>query len=103
MLLLLLLCLCLSAGLVHGVQSPGPAVQEPTASVCVATVCYSLQRERRKFNMARNICKSGGGDAMTVGSTVAAEAIAVLLGGGGGGGDEVRGVRPHWAGGETER
>ncbi|XP_048392145.2 thrombomodulin-like [Stegostoma tigrinum] len=98
--MLLLLCLCLSAVLVHGVQSSQPAVQEPTASVCVATVCYSLQQERRKFNMARNICKNGGGDAMTIVSTVAAEAIAVLLGGGGG---EMRGVRPHRTGGETEK
>ncbi|GCC25812.1 hypothetical protein chiPu_0004223 [Chiloscyllium punctatum] len=100
--MLLLLCLCLSAGLhgglVHGVLSPQPAVQEPTPSVCVATVCYSLQRQRRKFNMARKLCKNGQGDAMTVGSTVAAEAIAVLLGSGG----EVGGERPRWTGGGTE-
>ncbi|XP_078412521.1 thrombomodulin-like [Cetorhinus maximus] len=85
---MLLLCLCLSFVLSPGLSvgnSPQPEPEEPeepVPAVCVPTVCYSVQRQHRKFNMARSLCRSGGGDAMTVGSTVAAEAIAVLLRGG---------------------
>ncbi|XP_041060169.1 thrombomodulin-like [Carcharodon carcharias] len=78
----LCLSLLLSLGLSEG-KTPQQELEETVPTVCVPTVCYSVQRQRRKFNMARNLCKSGGGDAMTVGSTVAAEAISVLLRSGG--------------------
>ncbi|XP_067845514.1 thrombomodulin [Heptranchias perlo] len=64
--------------LVHSERSKQQP-EESVPTICVGNFCYSLQRERRKFNMARNICKGGLGDAMTVRSTVAAEAISVLL------------------------
>ncbi|XP_067900490.1 thrombomodulin [Heterodontus francisci] len=65
--------------LVALVQSVRSSPQETAPAVCVATVCYSLQLHSRKFNMARTVCKTKGGDAMTVRSTVAADAISVLL------------------------
>lgn len=78
-----LVCLCALVPLVQSERSsPQQKPEEPVPTICVANICYSLQRERRKFNMARSICKGGRGDAMTVRSTVAAEAISVLLGAG---------------------
>ncbi|XP_051868906.1 thrombomodulin-like [Pristis pectinata] len=68
--------LCALASLVH---SDPQEAKESAPAICVADFCYSLRKEARKFNMARSICRNDGGDAMTVRSTVAAEAIAVLL------------------------
>ncbi|XP_078086463.1 thrombomodulin [Mustelus asterias] len=79
---ILLLCLCLSTLLSLGLsesKSRHQELEETTPTVCVSTVCYSLQRQSRKFNMARNMCKNGGGDAMTITSTVAADALSMLL------------------------
>uniref|UniRef100_UPI00398EDE88 thrombomodulin-like n=1 Tax=Pristiophorus japonicus TaxID=55135 RepID=UPI00398EDE88 len=76
------LCLCALVAAVRPERSsPQPLELEAEAlpAVCVANLCYSLLREHRKFNMARNLCKAAGGDAMTVRSSVAADAISVLL------------------------
>ncbi|XP_069788499.1 thrombomodulin [Narcine bancroftii] len=75
----MLLAWTVVCALVPLVQSDLQATERSAPSLCAANFCYSLQRERRKFNMARNICKSGKGDAMAVRSKAAAEIVARLL------------------------
>ncbi|XP_072361964.1 thrombomodulin [Scyliorhinus torazame] len=75
----LFLCLCVSPLLFPGPSESKIRPEEPAPTVCVSTVCYSLQKQRRKFNMARNVCKNSEGDAMTITSTVAKEALSMLL------------------------
>ncbi|XP_078261732.1 thrombomodulin [Rhinoraja longicauda] len=52
---------------------------EPTQAVCVEGFCYTVRRERRKFNMARGACKKDGGEAAAVRTSAAADALSLLM------------------------
>ncbi|XP_033010003.1 thrombomodulin [Lacerta agilis] len=62
--------------------APSPA---PSGAQCLGAVCYGLFWGAHSFAEAGDACEAGGGQLMTVRSTVAAEAVAVLLGGRAGG------------------
>ncbi|XP_061443992.1 thrombomodulin [Rhineura floridana] len=62
-----------------GLAAPSPPLS-PSGAQCLGSVCFGLFWEARSFPEARSVCEGGGGHLMTVRSTVAGEAIAVLLG-----------------------
>ncbi|CAM9158190.1 unnamed protein product [Bubo scandiacus] len=75
-LLLLLAGLGLGLGLGLG-GDPEPVA--PSGTQCLEHDCFSIFWARRPFAEASAACKRGGGHLMTVRSTVAEDAIAVLL------------------------
>ncbi|XP_063154773.1 thrombomodulin [Candoia aspera] len=66
----------LGAGLALPSPSPAPT---PLGAQCLGSACFSLFWTSRSFAEAAGVCEGGGGHLMTVRSTVAAEAIALLL------------------------
>ncbi|TRZ11297.1 hypothetical protein HGM15179_015815 [Zosterops borbonicus] len=74
--LLLLLLLLLLLGTVELAQ---PRDLSPAAAQCLEHECFAVFWESRPFSGASESCERGGGHLMTVRSTVAEEAIALLL------------------------
>ncbi|XP_034267665.1 thrombomodulin [Pantherophis guttatus] len=66
----------LRAGLALPTPSPAPI---PLGAQCLGSACFGLFGISRTFTEAGGVCEAGGGHLMTVRSTVAAEAIALLL------------------------
>ncbi|KAM3838772.1 thrombomodulin-like [Vipera latastei] len=67
----------LRAGLLAS-PTPSPA-PIPSSAQCLGSACFALFGVSRSFAEAGDVCEAGGGHLMTVRSTVAAEAIALLL------------------------
>ncbi|XP_028594217.2 thrombomodulin [Podarcis muralis] len=74
-----------AAAALAGRGSAALAAAVPSGAQCLGAVCYGLFWGARSFAQASEGCAAGGGHLMTVRSTVAAEAAAVLLGGRAGG------------------
>ncbi|KAM6455920.1 thrombomodulin [Liasis olivaceus] len=66
----------LGAGLASPSPFPAPI---PFGAQCLRSACFSLFWTSSRFAEAGSVCEGGGGHLMSVRSTVAAEAIALLL------------------------
>ncbi|XP_070605165.1 LOW QUALITY PROTEIN: thrombomodulin [Erythrolamprus reginae] len=66
----------LTASLASPTPSPAPV---PLGAQCLGSACFALFGMSRSFAEAGDVCEAGGGHLMTVRSTVASEAIALLL------------------------
>ncbi|XP_057237735.1 thrombomodulin [Malurus melanocephalus] len=58
---------------------PGEPSLSPAGAQCVEHECFAVFWGSRPFSAASDVCERGGGHLMTVRSTVAEEAIALLL------------------------
>ncbi|KAJ6650591.1 hypothetical protein lerEdw1_005925 [Lerista edwardsae] len=61
-----------------GLAAPSPPAT-PLGAQCLGSACFALFWAARSFSEATSVCEDAGGHLMTVRSTVAAEAIALLL------------------------
>ncbi|XP_066481981.1 thrombomodulin [Tiliqua scincoides] len=63
---------------VAGLAAPSPPAA-PSGAQCLGSACFALFWAARSFPEGASVCQGAGGHLMTVRSTVAAEAIALLL------------------------
>ncbi|XP_050808096.1 thrombomodulin [Gopherus flavomarginatus] len=74
---MLRLCLALVATAQLGRSAPAPP--QPAGAQCIEHVCFGVFWGRQRFPGAGRLCQAGGGQLMTVRSTVAEAAIALLV------------------------
>ncbi|KAH1173066.1 thrombomodulin [Mauremys mutica] len=75
---MLRLCLALVAAAQLGRSAPAPP-PPPAGAQCIEHVCFGVFWGRQRFPDAGRLCQAGGGQLMTVRSTVEESAIALLV------------------------